>query len=124
MTTPLSKLSSALATRVGDRPIEILVVDANPETRQRLVVELSRHEWTTREAGSPLEAIASIERERCDAVAIGWTLTPGRARQLAGFLAEAYPDLPVWIVSDPGGPEPGLIWRLREAWQARVPAAA
>lgn len=104
----------------GDRPPCLLVVEARPGVRARICRELASLGCATREARTPLEAIDRLPAERAaiDAVAIGRGSTQTRAEELAAYLREAYPDLPVVIVDDPPRSEqralaphpPGGVW--------------
>ena len=67
------------------------------------------------EARTPLEAFRWLEWARAlvEGVAIGPGLTHTRADELATFLQETYPDLPVVVVED-GAP----VWDLTEGLRA------
>jgi hypothetical protein len=85
----------------GKQP-RVLVVESRPDVRAPLCRELHRLGCATMEARTPLETIRLVEGAGglVHAVAIGPTLTQTRADELATFLNEAYPDLPVVIVED------------------------
>lgn len=79
----------------GGRQPHILVVDAMPSARRRMDRELRRAGCTTVEAATPLETLRLLEwmQVPIDGVVIGPALTQTRARELASFLAQAYPGL-------------------------------
>jgi CheY-like chemotaxis protein len=95
-------LGLARALRAGSslpRLPRVLVVDRSGLVRHRACAELARLGCTTRSVPTPLDAIQELERGGVDGVVIGPTLTQTCAGELAAFIAESYPDLPVVVLS-------------------------
>jgi CheY-like chemotaxis protein len=121
--------------REEDKQPRVLVVDARPAVRAQMGRELHRLGCGTLEARTPLETIHLLEwgRVLVHAVAIGPSLTQTRAEELASFLTDAYPDLPVVIVEGiaPSGGRDlehglwGAVRRIRDPYAglSEAPAA-
>jgi hypothetical protein len=93
-------LELSIAQREGRKQPRVLVVEARPVVRARICQELQGLGCASVDVGTPLETIHFLEwgRALVQAVAIGPSLTQTRAEELASFLEDAYPDLPVVIV--------------------------
>jgi hypothetical protein len=105
MTPELHTFARALhaATSASPRLPRALVIDASPLVRRRICADLGRLHCATRPVATALEALVILERaDPVDGVVIGATPTQTRPDELAAFLAETYPRLPVVVL--PAGP--------------------
>lgn len=102
MSRTLRSLVLELCNASYEGPLRVLIVEPRSSAREGMCHELRRLGCEPLEARTPLEAIHKLEWVRAvvHAVAIGPGLPRTRADELARFLEEAYPVLPVLIVDD------------------------
>jgi DNA-binding NtrC family response regulator len=105
--------------------VSVLLVDLDPD--QRLVGDIRQvlhgPSYDLRLAGSPAHALEMIGAGDLEAVLLNLGAGVGEPRTLLAELAAGWPDLPIVVVTRPGGRAEGFASREAGAWDYLEPPA-
>jgi DNA-binding NtrC family response regulator len=105
--------------------VAVLLVDLDPEQRlvERIRQTLEGHPYDLRVAGSPAQALEAIGMGDVEAVLVSLGAPDRDGRALVADVAGRSPDLPVVVVTAPGGRAEGFATREAGAWDYLEPPA-